>query len=607
MCGIVGAINGKSVVKQLMTGLARLEYRGYDSAGVAILESDRIESRRAEGKLINLRAALEKAPIDGRLGIAHTRWATHGVPSVRNAHPHMTDQVAVVHNGIIENYRDLRAELEAAGHRFESDTDTEVVPHLITSYLEDGDSPEEATFRAMEHLHGAYALGVLFSGVEDRMIAARRGSPLVIGLGDGTNFIASDGSALAGMANQTVHLEDGDWATIGSDAIEIRDENGATVKRPARKAAEHKVYAGKGGYRHFMKKEIHEQPDVIRQTLSAYVDSESARVKMPDLPFDFTKVSKINVVACGTSCHAGQIMKYWMEKYAALPVEVDTASEFRYREPLLPKDGISLFISQSGETADTLAALRYAKEKGQKVIVMVNVLESTMAREADAILHTKAGPEIGVASTKAFTTQLTALGCLVIAAGRARGTLDRKTEERLTTALAQVPTAIETVVADDKPYIKIARTMKEAKSALFVGRGTAYPVAVEGALKLKEISYIHAEGYSAGELKHGPIALIDEKMPMVVVAPKDKLFDKTASNLQEISARGGNIILLSTEEGLRAVGDGADHGLAVPDCDPFTAPILYTVPLQMIAYHVAHLKGTDIDQPRNLAKSVTVE
>ena len=607
MCGIVGAINGKSVVNQLMTGLARLEYRGYDSAGVAILENDSIESCRAEGKLINLRATLKKAPIDGRIGIAHTRWATHGAPSLRNAHPHMTDRVAVVHNGIIENYRELRAELEDQGHRFESDTDSEVVPHLITAYLNDGASPEDATRNTLDRLHGAYALGIMFAGVEDRMIAARRGSPLVIGVGDNSNYIASDGMALAGMANQTIHLEDGDWAMIGQDAVEIRDARGAIVRRPARSAVEHAVHTGKGGYRHFMKKEIHEQPDVIRRTLDAYFDKGAGRIDLPALPFDFANIDKINVVACGTSFHAGLVAKYWMAKYAGLPVEVDTASEFRYRDPVLGKDGISLFISQSGETADTLAALRYAKSKGQHVIAIVNVAESTMAREADAVLHTKAGPEIGVASTKAFTTQLTVLACLVIAAGRARGTLTAEAEESLVTALAQLPYAIETVVADDKPYIKLARTMTKAKSALFVGRGTAFPIAVEGALKLKEISYIHAEGYGAGELKHGPIALIDEKMPVVVVAPKDALFDKTASNLQEISARGGNIVLLSTEEGLRAVGDGAGQGLAVPDCDPFTAPILYTVPLQMIAYHIANLKGTDIDQPRNLAKSVTVE
>jgi glucosamine--fructose-6-phosphate aminotransferase (isomerizing) len=413
--------------------------------------------------------------------------------------------------------------------------------------------------------------------------------------------------ALAGMANQSVHLEDGDWAVIGNDTVEIHDEKGATVRRPARKIAENAISVGKGNYRHFMKKEIHEQPDVIRKTLRSYLDQDTGRIELPDLPFDFANVCKVNVVACGTSFHAGLIAKYWIEKYADLPVEVDTASEFRYREPLLEKDGISLFVSQSGETADTLAALRYAKSKGQHVIVIVNVAESTMAREADAILHTKAGPEIGVASTKAFTTQLTAFACLAIAAGRARGTLTTEEEEKLITAIAQVPNAIDVMLENDKPYIKIAKSMTSATSALFVGRGTSFPVAVEGALKLKEISYIHAEGFGAGELKHGPIALIDDKVPVLVVAPKDALFDKVVSNLQEINARGGNIVLLSSQAGLDAVGDDADHGLALPECNPFTAPILYSVPLQMIAYHVAHMKGTDIDQPRNLAKSVTVE
>ncbi|PCI38068.1 MAG: glutamine--fructose-6-phosphate transaminase (isomerizing) [Rhodospirillaceae bacterium] len=607
MCGIVGAINGKSVVQHLTTGLSRLEYRGYDSAGLAIIQEDKIISRRAQGKLVNLRHQLKEAPLDGHIGIAHTRWATHGVPSVNNAHPHMTEKVAVVHNGIIENYRELRAELEANGEHFTSETDSEVIPRLITSYLEDGASPEDATFQALQKLQGSYALGIIFAGVEDRMIAARQGSPLTIGMGDQTNFIVSDVMALAGMANESLFLEDGDWATISNDTIEIRNANGALVKRPHHPVSKKIMSVGKGEYRHFMKKEIHEQPDVIRQTMCSYFNQGTGRIELPDMPFDFSTISKINIVACGTSFHAGLIAKYWIEKYAKLSVEVDTASEFRYREPLLAKDGVSLFISQSGETADSLAALRYVKSLGQRVITIVNVAESSMARESVIVLHTKAGQEIGVASTKAFTTQLMTLACLAIVAGRARNTLTSKDENKLVTALAQVPHALETLIENDAPYIKVAKSMKTATSAMFVGRGTAFPVAVEGALKLKEISYIHAEGYGAGELKHGPIALIEDKVPVVVVAPHDGLFNKTISNLQEISARGGNIILLSTQSGIDAVGEDVEHTLVVPECDPFTAPILYSVPLQMLAYHVAYLKGTDIDQPRNLAKSVTVE
>jgi len=607
MCGIVGAINGNSVVAQLMTGLERLEYRGYDSAGLAALQAGRIMTRRAEGKILCLQNALEEAPLDGRVGIAHTRWATHGGPSVRNAHPHVTDRVAVVHNGIIENYRDLRAELEALGHHFSSDTDTEVVPRLIGEYLSVGDDPEEATFKTLDRLEGAYSLGILFAGEEDRMIAARRGSPLVVGLGDGANYIASDGAALAGMANATMHLEDGDWAVIGNDAVEIRNRQGASVTRAQQSIKKRTSHPSKGSYRHYMKKEIHEQPDVIRETLRAYLNPESSEVDLPVLPFEFAAISKLNIVACGTSFHAGLIAKYWLEEFADLPTEVDIASEFRYRNPPLAKSGVSLFISQSGETADSLSALRHAKSKGQYVIALVNSPDSTIAREADVVLHTRAGPEIGVASTKAFTTQLAVLACLTISAGRARCSLNQQTLRRLVCALTQAPNAIEALVEDDANYKKIAKQLVSASSTLFVGRGTAFPAAVEGALKLKEISYIHAEGYSAGELKHGPIALIDDDMPVIVLAPPDALFDKTVSNLQEIAARGARVIMLSSREGLDTVGDAASFGLTIPDCDPFIAPILYSVPLQMVAYHVAFMKGTDIDQPRNLAKSVTVE
>jgi glutamine---fructose-6-phosphate transaminase (isomerizing) len=607
MCGIVGAVNGTSVVPELLGGLRRLEYRGYDSAGIAVLDGRHLERRRAKGKLTNLENLLAQDPIDGRIGIAHTRWATHGVPSVANAHPHATSDVAVVHNGIIENFRELRQEMEGRGQIFESSTDTEVIPRLITSYLEDGLSPEEATRQALERLRGAYALGILFDGEDNRVFAARKGSPLVLGIADNANYLASDAMALAAVAPEVIYLEDGDWAQIGQDRVEIRDNRGRHVRRPARRMTHDSATVGKNGYRHYMQKEIHEQPDAVRRTLATVYDISEAKVVLPDLPFDLATLSRLTIVACGTSYHAGLVARYWFERYAGLPVDVDTASEFRYREPPLEAGGAALFISQSGETADTLAALRHVKACGQHAVAVVNVPESTMAREADVVLETRAGTEIGVASTKAFTTQLTVLAGLAIAAGRARGVLSATEEDTLTAALLRLPNQIEDALERESSYAEIARVFARARSTLFMGRGTAFPIALEGALKLKEISYIHAEGYGAGELKHGPIALIDETVPVVVVAPRDGLFEKTVSNLQEVKARGGRIVLLSDDEGIAEAGDEAAGTVALPQSDPLVAPILYTVPLQLLAYHVAVAKGTDVDQPRNLAKSVTVE
>ena len=607
MCGIIGAINGNQVAADLIGGLRQLEYRGYDSAGLATIHRQEIECRRAKGKLENLEALLASDPIDGKIGIAHTRWATHGAPTEINAHPHATDRVAVVHNGIIENFKVLRQELISEGRAFASDTDTEVIPQLITYYLECGLQPDEAMARTLERLEGAFAMSVLFRGDEQHLIAARRGSPLVMGHGDNAMYLASDALAFATRTRDVTYLEDGDWAVMRTDGVEIFDGRGRKVSRPMQRSNIDGAGVGKGGYRHFMLKEIFEQPDVIRKTMGAYYDAESSQIHVPEMPFGFADLPRLTIVACGTSSYAGQVAKYWFEKYAALPVEVDIASEFRYRESPLPAGGAALFISQSGETADTLAAMRHAKAHEQHTVVLVNASGSTMAREADVELRTLAGPEIGVASTKAFTTQLTALACLAISAGRIRGTLPEEEAERLTSALAQVPVRIERILEDQDNFRTIAREVSKAANALFIGRGTSFPIALEGALKLKEISYIHAEGYGAGELKHGPIALVDDTVPVIVLAPSDGLFEKTISNLQEVKAREGRIILISDDKGLSSAGNDACSVIRIPAADPFITPILYAVAVQLLAYHVAVQKGTDVDQPRNLAKSVTVE
>ncbi|HEX2525979.1 MAG TPA: glutamine--fructose-6-phosphate transaminase (isomerizing) [Geminicoccus sp.] len=607
MCGIVGVIGKADAAPLLLEGLRRLEYRGYDSAGIATLVDDRIVRRRAEGKLDKLAHELDAWPLAGTTGIGHTRWATHGAPTETNAHPHKADGVAVVHNGIIENFRELRDEMVARGRRFETQTDTEVVPHLIAEQLAKGLAPTDAAAKVLGRLHGAFALAILFEGHPDLLIAARRGSPLAIGYGQGEMFIGSDALALAPLTDQIQYLDEGDWAVLTRTGAVVHDESGQVVDRPIRQTAFSGAMIGKGNHRHFMEKEIHEQPAVIGDTLRSFADPKTHKVTLPDLPFDLATLERLSIVACGTASYAGLVGKYWFEKFAGLPVDWDIASEFRYREPPLVQGQAAMFISQSGETADTLAALRYVKSHARKTLAIVNVAESSIAREADGTLRTLAGPEIGVASTKAFTTQLATLACLAIGAARARGRLSAEREAALTTALDEIPAKLVHVLEHSELILKIAGDVMHARDVLYIGRGAMYPIALEGALKLKEISYIHAEGYAAGELKHGPIALIDENVPVIVVAPRDDLFEKTASNLQEVKARGGKIILLTDKAGCDQLGEYAWHCVQMPDCDPFVAPILYSIPVQLLAYHTAVAKGTDVDQPRNLAKSVTVE
>ena len=607
MCGIIGIIGKDAVAGQLLDALKRLEYRGYDSAGIATLINGGIERRRAEGKLENLDNRIKAEPIAGTTGIGHTRWATHGVPNEANAHPHATGRVAVVHNGIIENFQELRDELSAAGHELASDTDTEVVAHLITLNLEQGMSPAEATQAALARLIGAFALGIVFAGENDLMIAAREGSPLAIGVGDGEMYLGSDALALAPLTNQIMYLEDGDWAVMTSSSVSVFDREGKGVSRDTKTTGLSGDAIGKGGYAHFMLKEIYEQPQVIGDTLHSFINQANRSVTLPDLGFDAATVTKFTLIACGSSYYACMVAKYWLESLARVPVEVDIASEFRYRGAAMPKGGVALFVSQSGETADTLAALRYAKDQGQKILSIVNVPESTIARESDAVLHTNAGPEVGVASTKALTTQITVLGCLVLAVARARGAIDAATEAKLVGALIEVPARAAEVLNHDERLRELAAEIAPASDVLYLGRGTSYPVAMEGALKLKEISYIHAEGYAAGEMKHGPIALIDEGVPVIVIAPTNELFDKTASNMAEVMARDGRVIFFSDTQGAKRLGGQAKATIALPEVDPFVAPILYIIPVQLLAYHTAVIKGTDVDQPRNLAKSVTVE
>ncbi|MCK2057250.1 glutamine--fructose-6-phosphate transaminase (isomerizing) [Methylobacterium sp. 37f] len=608
MCGIVGIVGRDAVAGQLVEALRRLEYRGYDSAGIATLTQGHLERRRAEGKLANLEMRLRDAPLGGSIGIGHTRWATHGRPNETNAHPHATTRVAVVHNGIIENFRALKAELQGQGVRFESETDTEVVAQLVSHALEGGLGPVEAVAACLPRLHGAFALGFIFTGHDDLLICARHGAPLAIGFGEGETYLGSDALALAPFTQEITYLDEGDWAILTRDGAEIRDQDGQPLTRERQRIVAQAYRVEKGNHRHFMAKEIHEQPEVVGRTLAHYVDLANGRVALPEaLPFDFAKLSRISITACGTAYYAGLVAKYWFESLARLPVEIDVASEARYREPPLDRDGLTLVISQSGETADTLASLRYAKGQGQHTLAVVNVPTSTIAREASATVPTLAGPEIGVASTKAFSCQLTVLLCLAIHAGRARGTVSPEEERRLVDALITVPGLMADATKLEGPIEVLAREVSKARDVLYLGRGTSYPMALEGALKLKEISYIHAEGYAAGELKHGPIALIDESVPVIVIAPHDAIFEKTVSNMQEVAARGGRIILIGDAKGAAAAGLDTMATVTMPDLDPVVAPIVYAVPIQLIAYHTAVFMGKDVDQPRNLAKSVTVE
>ncbi|MBO4222743.1 glutamine--fructose-6-phosphate transaminase (isomerizing) [Bradyrhizobium neotropicale] len=608
MCGIIGILGRAPVAEQLVDSLKRLEYRGYDSAGVATLEGDHLVRRRAEGKLKNLEARLHAEPLDGHTGIGHTRWATHGRPTEGNAHPHATDNVAVVHNGIIENFRELRQELEKQGAKFSSETDTEVVAHLVNSYLLKGYSPQDAVKASLPQLRGAFALAFLFNGHNDLLIGARKGSPLAVGHGDGEMYLGSDAIALAPFTDTISYLEDGDWVVLSREVGVIYDEQGAVANREVLKSGASAFLVDKANYRHFMAKEIHEQPEVVGHTLARYVDMATERVILPvKLPFDFKDIQRVSITACGTANYAGYVGKYWLERFSRLPVEIDIASEFRYREAPLRKGDLAIFISQSGETADTLAALRYAKEQGAHTVSVVNVPTSTIARESETVLQTLAGPEIGVASTKAFTCQLMVLASLAVAAGKARGELSDADEAKLVHGLIEIPRLIAAALTTEPQIEKLAREISKSRDVLYLGRGTSYPLALEGALKLKEISYIHAEGYAAGELKHGPIALIDENVPVVVIAPFDKVFEKTVSNMQEVAARGGNIILMTDAKGAAEATVDSLVTIVLPDMAAAFTPIVYAVPVQLLAYHTAVVMGTDVDQPRNLAKSVTVE
>ena len=611
MCGIIGILSRQgSAADRAMEALRRLEYRGYDSAGIATLDDGKLDRRRAAGKLSNLQSLLIETPIAGSVGIGHTRWATHGAANTQNAHPHVSGPVALVHNGIIENFRHLRTRLEKAGHVFETETDTETIAHLISSHLNGGADPVSAVRSSLSDLEGAFALSILFEGHDDLLIGARKGSPLVIGVGDDEMFLGSDALAVAPFTNRVIYLEEGDWCVLHHDAYAIYDESGTEVSRPQSLVQAAGAAVEKGNYRHFMQKEIFEQPDSTARTIGAYVNALEQTIKLPgdEAAIDWANVTHIHMVACGTAYYATCVAEYWFEQIAGVPVKTDIASEFRYRKPALPKTGgLALFVSQSGETADTLAALRYCKHAGLKTAAVVNVPTSTIAREVDLVLPTLAGPEIGAASTKAFTAQLCALAAAVIAAAKVRGTIERDQEVELVNALSGIPRLISESFALDAPIAELARTLSKARDVIYLGRGVHYPIALEGALKLKEISYIHAEGYASGELKHGPIALIDEETPVVFVAPHDDLFDKSLSNLQEVAARRGKVLLISDKAGLQDAGETPENGVELPTCHPFVAPILYALPVQMLAYHIAVEKGTDVDQPRNLAKSVTVE
>jgi glucosamine--fructose-6-phosphate aminotransferase (isomerizing) len=609
MCGIIGILGTQDASPLLIDALRRLEYRGYDSAGIATLNHGQLDRRRAEGKLRNLEAVLRDRPLDGTAGIGHTRWATHGQPNETNAHPHISENVALVHNGIIENFGELRHELEAKGYSFATETDTEIIVMLLTDLLKQGKSPKDAMVAAMARLHGAFAIAVLIKGEEDLLLGARRGSPLAVGYGDGEMYLGSDAIAVGPLTPRIAYLEEGDIAVLTRKGAEIFNESGAKVERRIQVTEVTGALIGKGNFRHFMEKEIYEQPAVIGETLSSLINTSHRSTTLPPLPVDLAKIDRVTIVACGTSFYAGSVAKYWIESLAKIPVEVDIASEYRYRQGPVSKDGLALFISQSGETIDTLAAMRYVKAEGSATLALVNVPTSAMAREADAAMRTLAGPEIGVASTKAFTTQLAALACLAIGLAVAKGKIDPARTAQLTGALMEAPGRCAELLArlDDASFRKIVETISEAKDVLYLGRGTGFPIAMEGALKLKEISYIHAEGYAAGEMKHGPIALIDEQVPVIAVAPSDHWFEKTASNLHEVAARRGNVIAITDKAGAAKLSGIARHIIELPDIDPFVAPLLYTLPVQLLAYHVAVRKGTDVDQPRNLAKSVVVE
>ncbi len=607
MCGIIGVIGEETASPVILEALRRLEYRGYDSAGIATLIDGKIVRRRAEGKLTNLDQLLRDQPLAGSIGIGHTRWATHGAPTERNAHPHVTDDVAVVHNGIIENFRELKEQLISDGAVFHTETDTEVIAHLVSQQMKTGLSAIEAARASLRMLEGAFALGIMFRGEDDLIVAARRGSPLAIGHGDGAMYLGSDAFALAPMTNRVTYLDDGDWAVIKAAAVVIYDEDDNTVERELRISDASSQMVDKGNHRHFMAKEIYEQPEVIGHTLADYIDPMTESIRLPALPFDLASVPRITMIACGTAFYAAQVAKYWFEQIARVPVEIDIASEFRYREAAMPEGGLAIFISQSGETADTFAALNYCKEQKQHILSVVNVQESTIARASDVILPTFAGPEIGVASTKAFTCQLTVLAALALGTARARGAISEEREHKLVRALLEIPRHVSSALTLSTPIESISHTISKARDVLYLGRGTLFPIAMEGALKLKEISYIHAEGYAAGELKHGPIALIDEEVPIIVIAPTDNLFDKTVSNMQEVIARGGKVVLISDAGGVKRAGDAPMSHIEIPSCDPFIQPIVASVPIQLLAYYTAVAKGTDVDQPRNLAKSVTVE
>ncbi len=605
MCGIIGILGKQPVALGIVEALRRLEYRGYDSAGVATIENGEIERRRAPGKLRNLEERLREFPLMGVSGIGHTRWATHGIANETNAHPHTAGDVVIVHNGIIENFRELKEELAETGAVFQTQTDTEVVAHLLAHERAKGKSPRDAVRDVLGRLRGAFAFAILFKSDNNLLIGARKGSPLAVGHGDGEMFLGSDAIALAPFTNRVTYLEDGDWVVLTRSSVEIFDAQNAPVSRPMNFSQASSMMMDKGNHRHFMAKEIEEQPEVVGHTLAEYVDFSTRTVRVPEkLPFDFAALDRLTITACGTASYAGLVAKYWFERIARLPTEVDIASEFRYREAPLTRNGLSIVISQSGETADTLASLRYSKSQGQHTLAIVNVPESTIAREASIALRTYAGPEIGVASTKAFTCQLVVLACLALLAAKQRGHLSQDMEQELVGALIEAPRHMSEILKQEKHIAKVAREIAHAKDVLYLGRGINYPIAMEGALKLKEISYIHAEGYAAGELKHGPIALVDENVPVIVIAPRDDLFDKTISNMEEVAARGGKIVLLTDDE---SNAHKTFHRIRVPKAHPFISPLLYAVPVQLLAYHAAVFIGTDVDQPRNLAKSVTVE
>ncbi len=607
MCGIVGVIGQRRAAPLILDSLRRLEYRGYDSAGIATLVNGHIERRRAEGKLGNLAAALDRAPLPGTTGIGHTRWATHGAPTESNAHPHGTARVSVVHNGIIENHAELRSELEAAGQEFTTETDTETVAQLVDLNLQRGMAPIEAAGAAFRRLEGAYALAMIFSGHPELIVGAQHGAPLAVGYGEDEMFVGSDGLALAPLTQRIAYLSDGDWTVVDRQGARFYGPDGAEVQREVKLTRLTGSAIGKGNFRHFMEKELHEHPAVIGDTLHRMVNPATRAVALPELPFDFATLPRITISACGSAFYASLVGRWWFEAIAQIQTDVDVASEFRYRTPPLARGGLGILVSQSGETADTMAALRYMQEQGQHVLSIVNVPESSMARASDAVLETVAGPEVSVASTKAFTVQLAVLACLAIAAGRARGAISAGQEAAMTAALLEVPSRAAEVLERHDEIKALAHRVAQARDVLYLGRGNCFPIAMEGALKLKEISYIHAEGYAAGEMKHGPIALIDKDVPVIAIVPSGPLFEKTASNLQEAAARGGQVMVFSDAAGAAKLRGIAAQTIVLPAVDPFVAPILYAIPVQLLAYHVAVLKGTDVDQPRNLAKSVTVE